>query len=258
MYLLNKNNNAFIERPIYLKLFNNHTNDIDIFNKLIRNEKNELKKKSMIHDLNMLKLGVLGEKKIDYELSNSRIPMLILHDLKLTYNNYKSQIDFVIILNNYLLVIESKYLNGDLEITKNGDFIRYIRNEKGFIYKKECIYNPITQNLRHIDIIKDILETELSLFNIDKYLKPVIVLTNHKSIINDKYNYCLNNDIIRCDKLVPYIINLSSNNILYDDNFLYEISDTLLKFNENSDFSYKQKYIAEFNNYKKEPFAYLH
>lgn len=256
MYLLNNlsdnlSDNNQIEKPIYTKPFNNHINDINIFNNLIKHEKNDYKKKSMLCDLNMLKSGILGEKKIDYELKNSRIPMLILHDLRLEYNGYKSQIDFIAILNNYLLIMESKNLNGDLELTYNGDFIRYMKNENGDIYKKECLYNPITQNLRHIDIIKDILQNELSQLNLDLYLKPIIVLTNYKNIINDKYNYCQKNNIIRCDKLIPFILNLSSNTINYNDNFLYQISNTILKFNIESKFSYKQKYINEFNNLEK-------
>jgi len=72
--------------------------------------------------------------------------MLCLHDIRLEYQDYVAQLDFVIITNKFIYVLETKKLNGDIEITPDGDFIRTIRNNDGRFIKKEGMYSPISQN----------------------------------------------------------------------------------------------------------------
>jgi hypothetical protein len=52
-----------------------------------------------------------------FELKNSFIPMLCLHDIRLEYNDYIAQFDFILITCKFIYVLETKKLNGDIEIT---------------------------------------------------------------------------------------------------------------------------------------------
>jgi len=144
-------------------------------------------------DIRYLNQGILGEKQIAYELKNSHIPMLILHDLNLFFEGLSAQIDYVIILKTTVVVIECKNLYGNIEVNASGDFIRTI--EFNGRYRKEGIYSPITQNQRHLNLIKRArIASATSLFDqmmlergVGSHYRSIVVLANPKTVINMKY-----------------------------------------------------------------------
>ena len=105
-------------------------------------------------DISLLEAGLYGENKIMFELKNSHVPMYVLHDLFLKHGELTAQIDFLVICPRCTYVIECKNLFGNIEINNKGDFIRTIQYGKR--YKKEGIYSPITQNARHLDLMRAI------------------------------------------------------------------------------------------------------
>ncbi len=75
-------------------------------------------------------------------------------DLHYEFEGLTAQIDYLIITRKRIFVVECKNLFGNIEINNSGDFIRTMEfNRK---YKKEGIYSPITQNKRHLDLLKQI------------------------------------------------------------------------------------------------------
>ena len=66
--------------------------------------------KDIQHDLFMIQLGLIGEKEITYELKNANIGMYVLRDLNIAINDYKAQIDYVVITPGYTYFIECKNL----------------------------------------------------------------------------------------------------------------------------------------------------
>ena len=80
--------------------------------------------------------------------------MYILHDIYLEYGDVSAQIDYIVVTRKLIFIIECKNLYGNIEINSNGDFIRTM--EYGRRTKKEGIYSPITQNKRHLELIKSI------------------------------------------------------------------------------------------------------
>jgi superfamily II DNA helicase RecQ len=109
-------------------------------------------------------------------------------------------------------VIECKNLYGDVEINNAGDFIRTI--EFGGRKKKEGIYSPITQNQRHLELMKKI-KTDKNSNILTKFIcgrffedfnKSVVVLANSKTVLNAKYaKKEVKEKVIRADQLVKYI-----------------------------------------------------
>ncbi len=51
---------------------------------------------------------------------------MCLRDIRLEYQDYVAQLDFVVISNKFICILETKKLNGDIEITRDGDFITFI------------------------------------------------------------------------------------------------------------------------------------
>lgn len=78
-------------------------------------------------DIKMLSYGIAGEKNIAFELNNSFLPLIVLHDLCLEYNGLTAQIDYLIITPKVNLVVECKNLVGNIEVNNRGDFIRIIK-----------------------------------------------------------------------------------------------------------------------------------
>ena len=105
-------------------------------------------------DIQFLKGGIQGESNVAFKLSNSLLPILCLHDIRLETEWLNIQMDFVIITNKSIIVLETKKFQSDIEITKDGDFIRVFKGRNGRIYKKEGIYSPISQNEQQVRILE--------------------------------------------------------------------------------------------------------
>jgi len=80
--------------------------------------------------------------------------MFLLHDLYLEFEGLTAQIDYLIITRKHQFVIECKNLYGNIEINSAGGFTRMV--SYGRRTKKKGIYSPITQNRRHLELIKQI------------------------------------------------------------------------------------------------------
>lgn len=169
-------------------------------------------KKQIEHDIKLLEYGIIGENQVAFELKNSFMPMYVLRDLYYEYDGLTAQIDYLIITKKLSIVIECKNLFGNIEINAAGDFIR--TTDFGYGKKKEGIYSPITQNRRHLDLIKrmrgedkgNIIIKTLFDNNFENAYKSLVVLANEKTILNMKYaRKEIKNQIIRCDQLVDNI-----------------------------------------------------
>ena len=155
------------------------------------------------------------EKNVEFELKNSHMPIYILHDLFLESGELSAQIDYLVITKTVCFVIECKNLYGNIEINDSGDFIRTM--DFGGKKKKEGVYSPITQNQRHLQLIKKMkLDcTKNFIFkaivekSFDNWFKSIVVLVNPKTVLNAKNaKREIKEQVIRADQLVEYIKNV--------------------------------------------------
>ncbi len=147
--------------PVFLK----ETSDIDSYIAKLQYllEENEGEKANLIKKhLNMANSGKYGESNIAFELKNSGMDMYILHDICLEYNDLSAQIDYLVITRKHIYVIECKNLIGNIEIDHTGAFIRKYEFFGKFI--KEGIYSPITQNQRHLQVLKEVRKGSMGNF----------------------------------------------------------------------------------------------
>ncbi|MBP3206238.1 MAG: NERD domain-containing protein [Lachnospiraceae bacterium] len=171
-------------------------------------EENEI----LEREIKLVEAGIYGEKQIQFELENSHIPMYVLHDLYLEHKGLSAQIDYLVVTRKHIYVLECKNLYGNIEIDNKGNFIRSFSYGKKT--GKEGIYSPITQNNRHLELIKAIrMETKTNILTrtlfekgFDKNYRPIVVLANPKTVLNDKFaKKEIKNMVIRADQLVEYI-----------------------------------------------------
>lgn len=202
-------------------------------------------------DIKYLEYGIAGEKNIAFELKNSHMPIYILHDIYLEDGELSAQIDYLVFTKKLCFVIECKNLYGDIEINSVGDFIRTI--DYGGKKKKEGIYSPITQNQRHLELMKKIrvegnsnFLTKLIASKIieDKY-KTVVVLANPKTILNAKYAKKETKEkVIRADQLVKYIKDHyeASKEAVSSDESMLEWAQAYLNLHKEIEKDYNKKY----------------
>jgi len=104
-------------------------------------------KKQVEKEIKLLSIGLFGEDNIAFELKNSGMPMYIMRDLYIEANGLSAQIDYIIVTRKMNFVVECKNLIGDIDIDREGNFIRKYKLFGKSV--KEGIYSPVTQNERH-------------------------------------------------------------------------------------------------------------
>lgn len=178
--------------------------------------KGQLKDKIQ-REIEITKAGIYGENVILYELRNSGMDMVVLHDICLeTEDGLKAQIDYLVLTPKINFVIECKNLFGNMEIDSKGNFIRTTEYRGKKI--KEGIYSPITQNERHLNVLKRKLQEEKGMIRswitettFDECYKSLIVLANPHTIVNDRYaRKEVKNMVIRADQLIGTLKKISS------------------------------------------------
>ena len=202
--------------------------------------------------MKLLAYGIAGEENVAFELNNSYLPIIVLHDLRLEHEGLSVQIDYLIITTKLCLVVECKNLFGNLEVNNRGEFIRELDfNGKR---KKEGIYSPVTQNTRHMEMIKQLrlankrnplMRAALEKY-FDDFYRSVIVLANPKTVINLKHApKNVKDQIIRSDQLIDYIKRLirASKESSSSEKEMYEMADFFVGLHKENTVDYAEKYL---------------
>jgi len=174
-----------IDEPIFIKDYEDSSKTINELEEIYQSIKDDDIRKKIEMDILFIKAGDQGERNVYYELKNSFLPMLVLHNVVIQYDDYKAQMDYILITKKFICILETKKLNGHITINSDGDFIRSFTDSKGKVYKKEGMYSPISQNQRHVRILKNLLLREKVIRKTP--IISLVVIANPKSIINMKY-----------------------------------------------------------------------
>jgi len=247
-----------LKEPVFLKETSSAKAQLEELKSFLATAPSDIKPK-IEQDIKMLESGIYGEDNIIFELKNSHIPMYVIHDLYLEDNGLTAQIDFLIITRKRMVILECKNLIGNIEINNVGDFIRTLQyNGK---YKKEGIYSPITQNKRHLELLKQLrIKAKSNIFTkaiFEKYFydtyRSVVVLANPKTVLNIKYaKKEVKEQVIKADQLIEYIkkINNEPDAESCSDNQMLELAEFYLNLHKENKVDYfsKYKYLASEEN----------
>ena len=235
-----------LKDPKFIKEFNEEKEQIKELEKLLEIAPEDIKGRIEL-DKKLLSYGIIGEKNIAYELENSHMPILILHDLYLEYEGLTAQIDYIIIDSRFLLVVECKNMVGEIDITNDGDFIRKFKGFNGKVYRREGMYSPISQNERHVELVKKIILKEYPNKRAIDFIKHIVVVANPKTIINKKYaKKEIKNSIIKHDQLVHTMRKYHEENTdgaWCGEEDMYNLAEAILRYNT----EYKVDYIKKYN-----------
>ncbi|MBE1446070.1 HRDC domain-containing protein [Paenibacillus sp. OAS669] len=239
-----------IQNPIFVKDFSKENHQMSALNDLLDRLVDGEKKETIERDIKFLKYGLDGENNVYFELKNSFLPILCLHDIRIEYEDYVAQLDFVIISNKFTCILETKKLSGNISIDQDGNFVRTMKNRYGKEYK-EGIYSPITQNKRHVDILKHVFSKELKINNMP--ILSLVVMANPKTIIK-KYK-CpaeIENTFIKYDQIkvtLEKYQNDKANQYDLAEKDMLEIANLLVRLNTPIDMDFEAKYQISSEEY---------
>ncbi|MBC3798663.1 HRDC domain-containing protein [Acetobacterium tundrae] len=245
MALFNK-----LNTPIFLK------EESDAFQYIVRLKELQAKATGKVKDeldreIKMVSYGELGENNIAFELKNSGLPLYVLHDIHLEINGLSAQIDYIVVTRKLVFFIECKNLFGNIDIDNQGNFVRkYSWNGKAV---KEGIYSPITQNQRHLEVLKQLnrerKKNALTKMLADKYFdnfyKSIVVLANPKTVLNAKYaKKEVKEKVIRADQLNQYIKKAvqQSKEMVNSDKDMKDWAERFLALHQPGQTDYAKKY----------------
>ena len=238
-----------LNQPVFIKEDSNAAEQVEALKELY-GKATEKAKIQIEQDIKYISYGIKGEEQIAFELKNSHMPMYVLHDLYLEFEALSAQIDYLIITRKGIFVIECKNLFGDITVNNNGDFVRSM-NLGGKVVK-EGIYSPITQNKRHLEIIRQVRGQDKGTLTrvffekcFDEIYHSIVVLANPKTILNTKYAPKeVKDQVIRADQLIEYIkkvntrINVASNS----DKEMKALAEYFLGKHKAKEMTYHKKY----------------
>ncbi|MCD8562184.1 MAG: NERD domain-containing protein [Bacilli bacterium] len=241
--------------PTFMKIGTSIKNRINDLESIYDKVKEEDKAKIDL-ELKLLNYGLIGENQIKYELENSFMDAIVLHDLYFEEYGLSAQIDYIVITPINIYVIECKNLYGDIEIDSNGNFSRImnINNRK----VKEGIYSPITQVTRHLELVKRMrydaqnkVTQYLAKNNFGTAYMPVVVLSNPKTVLYSKYAKKKDKEmVIRADGLIRFMKEknkISAKDVVYSRATMLEIANFFLEKNiyKSSDVLEKYEILEE-------------
>lgn len=241
--------------PVFLKDASDADRFIEKLEELLPKAEGELKKE-IETQIKFAKYGRAGEQNIAFELKSSGMDMFILHDICLEFGELTAQIDYIVITRKRIYVIECKNLIGNIEIDNSGNFIRSYELFGKKI--KERMYSPITQNQRHLQVIRElceqnrgnILKKALLGKNFDTNYKSLVVLANPKSVLYSKYaKKEVKEQVIYADQLIQSLREMDAQlqGNMMSENEMRENAQFFLEHNqpERSDYSKRYAKILE-------------
>lgn len=236
------------KEPVFLKEDSSALKQIECLKELY-NQVNDEGKTEIENEIKLLEAGLYGENQIIFELKNSHIPMVVLHDIYLEYKGLSAQIDFLIVTKGYVFVVECKNLVGNITIDNTGSFTRIF--DYGKFNKKEGIYSPITQNQRHMELIKqkviakqtNIISKKLAEKSFTENFKSVVVLANPKTVLNAKFAPKeIKNSVIRADQLIEFIKKTNAGYETRSEKAILEVAESYLQSHVENVKDYAEKY----------------
>ena len=236
--------------PVFLKDTSDATKDLERLEALLSQASGDVRDE-IEKQIRVTAYGEIGENNVAFELKNSGMDMYILRDIYLEHGELSAQIDYLVITRKHVYIIECKNLIGNIEIDNMGNFIRSY--EYGNRKIKEGFYSPITQNERHLLVIKNLRGERYTNFIAKKSFensfantyKSIVVLANPKTILNAKYaKKEVKQKVIRLDQLIAHIkaIDGGERDYSFKTDDMLAVAQFFLNANKEKKTEYLKKY----------------
>ncbi|MDP4147386.1 MAG: NERD domain-containing protein [Bacillota bacterium] len=230
-----------INGPTFIKEFSKENQQLKDLEQILGTLNDAEKKERISRDIAYLKQGMIGEQNVNFELQNANVPLLCLHDIRLEYEGLSAQIDFILLTKQYICILETKQLQGNIDIYKDGSFIRVFKNKLGN-ETKTGMYSPVEQNRKHLNLVKKILKEKFNINNMP--VKSLIVLANPKTILRKAYAPKeIQEQIIRAENLASTLIDwINEIDYTLQENIVFQVAEYFKNNHKPITYDYLAKY----------------
>ncbi len=146
----------YLKSPIVIKHGATMNLEIARLQKELAAGKPEVDCKKIEKQIKFLQIGKAGEQSLLFELTNSFLPIMILHDVYIEHKGLNAQFDFIIVTRQFFLVIEVKKYYGNITVNEKGEFIRTVNRGSRTVFK-EGMYSPVRQVERQVEVLRSML-----------------------------------------------------------------------------------------------------
>lgn len=167
-----------------LKLWNveKHLEDLnERLNHVADKELQDFKEKSsaLINEIKKFKSGNKGERYVAKYLETLKCPNIVLQNIELSKDTHKAEIDFIVLTEKAVYILEVKNTNKNVIIDEKGNFIKIGR---------ETLYErPIGENMNEKEyLLRDILD---KMGYKSPEIKNFVVFTNSQINVENKCSF---------------------------------------------------------------------
>ena len=239
-----------------LKELDNRTEkQINVLYELLRCSTSTAQKKLIQSDLKRLENGYKSEKDnayyLDFEFKDSNLN-IILHDIRLEHNGRTAQIDHIFIGRTGITILESKSSSGELTIKEDGSIV--IQTGKSLY----TLPNPIEQNNRHIQVLKELIYDNFDLQKNTKLLGGIaidakVIINPKTTVTNEKLpkgferaDSFATRRIKEIDKMGVFNLLKTASKVMSSEKNI-ELAEFIIANNKPIDFDYRKKYRIKNN-----------
>lgn len=140
-----------------------------------------------------LDAGLKGEEKTGLLLKSLGEGYEILENIHIEFHNKKSEIDFLILSSQGIVIIENKNYNGDLSGFEDDNELIYNKISNSGKFYSSKIRNPIKQLKRETYILKEILKEQ----DINKYIEGYVFLSGGQCSVETDKILCDSEQLIK-------------------------------------------------------------
>jgi len=246
-----------IKEPILFKESTNTLATLNSLTELKESNGTHLDIKKIENHLKLFSIGHTGETQVLFELQNTMLPFLILHDVYLEFEDYQAQMDFVIVTHKFILVLEVKKLFGNIRVTDKGEFQREIKKNNR-VLSKEGMYSPINQVERHVEILEKLLKSNGTITKCP--IRYAVTFANPKTILDISHNApaSIQSSVIRHDQIKTFLkteLEKKSPVFMFDQH-LNQIAEKILQNHKEKPFNAESYVLDRSPSSVKEPTNY--
>lgn len=192
-----------LKSPIVIK----HGNSMDLEIARLQKELAQVRQgedaQKIEQQIKFLEIGKAGEKSLLFELENSFLPIMILHDVYIEHDGLNAQFDFIIVTRKFFLVIEVKKYYGNIRVNEKGEFIRTVNRGTRTVFK-EGIYSPIRQVERQVEVLRSMLVDHQVIKQTP--IHYAVAFANEKTVIDlKKAPSAIKDKVMRTDGVVAFL-----------------------------------------------------
>lgn len=214
-----------LKTPIVVKEATEVIQRIEQYKNVLNKTADPVEMNRINEQIKLLELGLKGEKSVLFELQNAFLPLHILHDVRIVHNDFKAQIDFVVLTRKFILLIEVKNYYGNILINEKDEFVRQVYKGNKLVFQ-EGFYSPVRQVERQAEVFEAYMKEMGAVTRTP--IKSVVVFTNNRTVINTKKaSKHVQDKIVRVDGLVNFIKQELEKDspVKFMDNRMQEMSD---------------------------------